>query len=202
MAQKPIIAAFDFDGTITTKDSLLPFLFYTTGDWQTVFKLAALSPVFINYLINRGFRQQTKEAILTRFFGGMPIDYFRELGESYAHSSALNKLVRPEALKRIEWHQKQRHRCILVSAAIDTYLALWGQFIGFDDLVCSRIEVSPKGTVTGKLEGVNCWGPEKVRRLAELLGPKENYTLYAYGDSRGDQELLAMADHPFYRRFS
>jgi phosphatidylglycerophosphatase C len=65
----------------------------------------------------------------------------------------------------------------------------------------SRLEITPTGHATGRLAGLNCWGPEKVRRLIEYAGPKENYLLYAYGDSRGDREMLNLADNPFYREF-
>lgn len=197
--KKTIVAAFDFDGTITTRDSLLPFLLYTTPWWKTFYKLGRLSPSFFTFLMNKNRRQQTKEDVLTAFFQGLPIDKFCELGHAYAHSTTLKNLIHPEALRRIAWHREQKHRCIVVSAAIESYLVPWSKHIGFDDVICSQIEVSPEGTVTGKLRGLNCWGPEKVQRLTELLGPKD-YILYAYGDSRGDQELLSLADYPFYRQ--
>ena len=87
--------------------------------------------------------------------------------------------------------------CVLISASIDAYLDPWSKLAGFDHVICSRLETTPAGNVTGRLVGLNCWGPEKVRRLEELFGPLKKYTLYAYGDSRGDKELLAGADYPF-----
>lgn len=199
---QPVIAAFDFDGTITTKDSLLPFLFYASGAKTTLRKLAWLSPTFLKYVACFISRQQTKERILKDFFGGTPINWLLSLGELFAMSSALDHLIRPEAKKRIQWHQQQGHRCILVSAAIDVYLNPWGRHFKFQDVISSRLKITKEGMVTGELSGLNCWGPEKLRRLNELLGPRENYILYAYGDSRGDQELLAAADYPFYKTFA
>jgi len=104
-------------------------------------------------------------------------------------------------MDRLQWHLEQGHRCIIVSASIDIYLEPWAESFGVHDVICSRL-ASPNGFVTGKLMGANCWGPEKVRRLEEEFGNLEDYNLFAYGDSRGDRELLAAADHPFYRTYS
>lgn len=200
-ANASIVAAFDFDGTLTDRDSLVPLLVYWQGALKTYAKLATLTPAFIGFLLNQDLRQHVKEQILTHFFGGLPLSQLQEIGESYAQQ-ALNCFIKPEALKRLKWHQEQGHYCVLVSASIDTYLVPWAKAHGFQHVIASRLEVTPDGYVTGKLKGLNCWGPEKVRRLEELLGSKKNYFLYAYGDSRGDQELLALADRPYYRRFN
>lgn len=199
-SQKPIVAAFDFDGTITKRDTLISFLSFTAGKWEMAKKLAAISPQLLGFLCGIVSRQAAKEAILESFFQGIPLEQLQELGETFAQSPALARLIYPAALKRLEWHRNQNHRCILISASIDTYLEPWRRRLGFQDLLCSRLEVDKDGVVTGRLQGINCWGPEKARRLLELLGPKESYDLYVYGDSRGDRELLTLADHPFYRK--
>lgn len=197
---KPVIAAFDFDGTITKRDTLLPFLFFAAGKRATIRKLFKLMPYFIGYIFHRVTRQEIKEMVLQRFFGGMPIGQLREIGEAFAHSEALKRLVIPNAIKRLDWHRRQKHCCILVSASLDIYLDPWHQRAGFTNVICSELEIDKHGIVTGKLRGLNCWGPEKERRVEELLGPRENYILYAYGDSRGDKEMLEAADYPFYRK--
>lgn len=197
---KPVIAAFDFDGTMTKRDTLLSFLTFTAGKWPTAKKLAGLTPDMIGFLLKQVSRQQVKEAILTSFFKGLPYHQLQEMGEAFARSPALSRLVLPAALKRLDWHRGQKHRCILISASIAPYLNPWSVRQGFDNLICSTLEVDQKGNVTGLLNEKNCWGPEKERRLLELAGPKENYILYAYGDSRGDEELLSAANYPFYRK--
>ncbi len=109
--------------------------------------------------------------------------------------------IKPQAMERLHWHKQQGHDCILVSASLELYLVPWAKRHGFQDILASRLEIDQKGRVTGQLIGKNCWGAEKRRRLIELLGPQKYYQLYAYGDSRGDQELLEIADYPFYRLF-
>lgn len=199
LQEKAVVAAFDFDGTITKRDTLLSFLFYVAGRWPAVRKLTKLTPHFLEYLVNRLTRQQAKEMILQSFFAGMPISQLEELGKSFADSDELRRLIYPDALERIDWHRRQQHRCILVSASIDIYLKPWSQKAGFDDLICSTLEVDDNGIVSGHLQGLNCWGAEKERRLEEIVGPRGNFILYAYGDSRGDYELLSVADYPFFK---
>ena len=191
------IAAFDFDGTITKRDALVSFLIHSFGLSTTLYKGICLVPAFLNYLFNRLTRQQIKETILTAYFKGIPEEHMQQLAQTFSTSKGLQRLLRPEALRRIYWHRSQGHHLFIVSAAIQNYLNPWAKSMGFEDVIASRLEITPQGTITGHLNGLNCWGPEKVRRLKEVLGSKENWILYAYGDSRGDKELLEFADYPF-----
>ncbi len=194
------IAAFDFDHTLTDRDSLLPFLFYMQGFGKASYHLTALTPQFIRFLMGNLSRQGIKEKILERFIGDCLWTEIQALGQQYADEQ-LDQYLKPEALERLAWHQTQGHRCLLVSASLEFYLKPWAKRHGFEETLCSRLEIAPTGYVTGRLNGLNCWGPDKAQRLLAYLGPKVNYQLYAYGDSRGDQEMLALADYPFYRTF-
>lgn len=197
----PTVAVFDFDNTMTTRDSLVPFLFYVAGPWKTLWKLLLLTPWLLGFLLKISSRQEVKERILTSFFNGISLAELQRLGTTYANYG-LDQYVRPAALERLKWHQQNGHRCILISASVDAYLDAWTKRHRFHDLICSELDTDANGIVTGRLKGDNCWGAEKKRRLIELLGPKSQYELYAYGDSRGDHELLDMADHRFYRFFA
>lgn len=194
-----VIATFDFDGTITYKDTLLPFLIEIGGLPKALGNIALESPSLARFALGMMSRQKAKEAILSRYFQGMSIENIKALGKKFA-SGKLNSYVKPDALQRIKWHQSQGHRCILISASLDVYLSPWAIQNGFNDIITSRLETDNKGKATGRLIGENCWGPEKSRRLEELLGPRENYLLYVYGDSRGDKDILSMADYGFYRQ--
>ncbi len=198
MNKLPVIAAFDFDGTITYRDSLLPFLFYTHGYLKSLWNFFLCSPTLLAYVVGLSSRQQTKERILQQFYKGLTLSELQKWSKEYAENGIK---VKPEAIERIHWHQNQGHRCVLVSASIDVYLEPWAKRMGFSDVLCSRIEVDANQKLTGKLQGLNCRAQEKVNRLNQLLGPKADYILYAYGDSKGDKEMLDYADYPFYRRF-
>lgn len=195
----PVIAAFDFDGTLTTRDSLPPFLCFVNGWAATSWHLASQTPSFFKYLIGRESRQGVKEHILTRALQGKSYDFLCKQGMAFSQTK-LPKLLKPATLERLQWHQKQGHRCVLISANIDLYLHFWGKKAGFHHVLCSRCEVDKQGKLTGHLIGKNCWGAEKVRRLLECCGSRSSFTLYAYGDSKGDYDLLNCADFKTFVR--
>lgn len=195
----PVVAAFDFDGTVTYRDTLLPFLIEVKGLFSTFLNLAKELPALAGFVLGIVPRQRAKEAILSRFFKGKAIGEVFALGKIYAQGTLKTK-IRPEALQRIHWHLKQGHRCVLISASLDIYLNQWAHDIGIHDTITSHLDVDSSGVVTGRLLGDNCWGPEKLRRMEELLGPRRGYLLYAYGDSRGDKEMLENADYPYFKQ--
>jgi phosphatidylglycerophosphatase C len=191
-----VIAAFDFDGTITYRDTLLPFLKNVQGSFSTIKSLGMLLPCFIKFEIGQMTRAEVKEEILQQFLKGVPEETLCELGKRFA-SEYIPSKVKPEAIKRIQWHQRQGHRCVLVSANVEFHLIPWAKSVGIDDVIATRCEVS-QGVLTGHLLGNNCWGKEKLNRLSELVGSRDSYVLYAYGDSKGDYELLQAADYSFF----
>lgn len=191
-----IVAAFDFDGTLTYSDSLQFFLLKRFGYFKVLINLIPLLPYFIGFAFGWISRQSTKEAVLTQFFKDISIETLNQWGKEYA-DGVLNELLRPEIVQKLKWHQNEGHCCILVSASLRFFLQPWADRNGFERLICSELQISSDGKVTGRLDGKNCWGPEKVRRILEVLGPKETFYLYAYGDSNGDKELLDLADKPF-----
>lgn len=197
---KKTLACFDFDGTITFSDSLLPFIVFSFGWGRTLAGMSLETPAFIRFILGSIGRQETKERILKRFFGNMPYETFCNLGCEFALKK-IPSLTKKEALSAIEYHKKEGHRLILISASLETYLLPWANYIGFDDVIASKLFIDRDGRVTGMLQGKNCRAEEKVKRLRELVGPLENYTIIAYGDSKGDKELLAAANHSFYRNF-
>lgn len=189
-----IVAAFDFDGTLTERDSLLPFLIYNFGFFRTAWGLLLEAPFLLGFILGLTSRQKTKEKILTRFLKGLAKCILEEQGQAFAEQ-IIPKLLKKNVYEKLQWHMKKGHCCILVSASIEIYLKPWSASVGFQHLICSNLRFDKQGLFIGQLEGLNCWGPEKERRLLELLGPRENFILYVYGDSRGDKELLALANY-------
>lgn len=193
-----VVAAFDFDGTITTHDSLLPFLRTVVGTKQFCLNLSQLIPIYFGYRLGLKSNHVAKQRLLQLFLKQKKYDQLLALGEQFAQQY-IPQIVRPEALKRIQWHQSQNHRCIVVSAGLGIYLQPWVKSVGIKELICTQICVDENGMTNGDIDGINCYGPEKVVRLIKLIGPKNDYQLYAYGDTRGDKEMLELADYKFYR---
>ena len=200
MKEKKVIAAFDFDGTLTYRDSLPFFFKHLVGTSRTVGKLILSLPTFLGFTCGVLDRQKTKETLLKKFLKDLPLDLVKIMGKDFA-LGPLKNLVKAEGMQRLAWHQNQGHTCVLISANLDVYLKPWADKAGFKHLICSSLKTNSQGFITGQLHHLNCWGSEKTRRLKEWLNPAEEYLLYAYGDSRGDRELLEMADFPFYRSF-
>lgn len=195
-----ILAAFDFDGTMTYHDALIPFFRFAFGDSITYLKLIKLAPHLLGFPLGILSRQEAKERILAKFLQGLPLYAVETMAKHFAEGPLFAQ-VKPEAWQRFQWHKREGHRCILISANLSLFLQPWAEKAGFEKVLSSEIEVTENQMITGRLKGLNCWGPEKVRRLNDLYGPEKNYQLYAYGDSRGDTELLQIADFPFYRAF-
>lgn len=195
---KPVVAAFDFDGTLTRRETLLAFLLHTLGPLRVARDALMLSPTLAGYALKMIPNDVAKQRVFVRCLGGMGIDELRRQGEQFA-ATTLPGLMRPEAMRRLAWHRQQGHRCVVISASLELYVRPWAIQAGFDDVLATHLEIRADGTTTGMLSGNNCYGIEKVRRLDALLGARDGYTLYAYGDSRGDRELLSAADHAYYR---
>ncbi len=193
------MAAFDFDGTLTRRDTLLPFLLHTLGAAAVLRHAFILSPTLAGYALGFIHNGVAKERVFIQCLADMHIGELQQQAAQFAEHE-LPILMRSEALQRLDWHKQQGHRCVVISASLELYVQPWAQRAGFDDVIATHLETREDGRITGKLAGENCFGAEKVRRLEALLGPRSGYTLYAYGDSKGDRELLSYADHAYYRR--
>jgi len=198
-SERNIVAAFDFDVTITTKDTFVPFLYRAFGGNRVRSTFSKLSLDAMGVVLGLSNRDRFKEKVVAALFLGEPIDRLRQEGQEYAKS--IVGLVRPSAMRRIEWHKEQGHRLVMVSASLDLYLEPIAEMLGFNDLLCTKLSTNHL-IFDGKLAGPNCRGPEKAKRLQALLGNMSGYEIYAYGDSAGDREMLAAADHPHYRFFN
>lgn len=176
----------------------MPFLRFCVG---TPAFLRLMVPQLPNILsMVGGFvpNEMVKQQVLGAFFRGWPLVDLEALGRTFARER-LPRLLRPSMRDLLLWHLNQGHRCYLVSASLDVYLRPWGMDQGFTDILCSRLEVSAAGLVTGRLKGRNVYGPEKVVRIQEALQEAALEIEYAYGDSRGDLEMLALARQPRLR---
>lgn len=193
-----VLAIFDFDGTITYRDSFRHFLQYAVKKSVYLRGLILLSPVLIAYRLGFVPNHVAKQRVFAHFFGGWTIEGFSTLAEKYS-SSEVGKIVRPEALEKIVWHQRQQHKVVVVSASIKCWLSHWCEAQGVD-LVSTEVEEKNR-ILTGRFRTPNCHGSEKVKRLKERLDFSEVDYIYAYGNSSGDKEILELANEKFYRYF-
>ena len=186
------VAAFDLDGTLTHRDTLLPFLHMAVGRGRTYRALLASSlPLARAAAFGGPHRDVAKAAVLRGVLAGTPLEGLAEAAESFADHVVAQRL-RSEVRERVDWHRKEGHELVLVSASPELYVTPIGRRLGFDAVLATRLEVDPDGRLTGRLEGANCRGPEKVVRLRQWRGA-DLTVAYAYGDSAGDREMLELA---------
>lgn len=196
-----VVAAFDVDNTLTVRDCVLPFLKRCRPVPVTAAKML-IQVTDLGRGAARRDRDLIKQVATRAALAGRPESYIEDLAANFAHEVVAHWL-RPDTLERLRWHQSHNHSVVLVSASYELYLRHVGALLGVDAVIATRV-VSEGGTMTGELNGANCRGAEKSRRLLEWtskhVGARANTTLWAYGDSAGDTEMLADADHPVWVR--
>lgn len=184
------VAAFDFDGTLTRSDTLVPFLRRVAGDWRCARGLAAA--VVAGRRRGEAGRDLAKRQLLASTLGGVPDARLRVAGEEYA-AALLAGAMRDEVVDLLDAHRDRGDRVVVVSASLEHYLAPVCRELGVDDLICCRLGVDPSGRCTGRLLGVNPRGQAKADLLRQLLG--EDVTIgFAYGnDPAADGAMLGLA---------
>lgn len=189
------VAAFDVDGTLTIRDCVGPFLL-RVGGWTGVTRAMLRKPGSALGAGVRRDRDRMKELIVGGVLRGRKVAQVEALGEEFAKHVEADWL-RSDTLERLRWHQRAGHRIVLVSASLGPYLRPLGRRLGVDDVLCAE-PLTVGDEFADGLDGANCRAQEKVRRLDAWLadGGWEDATVWAYGDSAGDRELLARADHP------
>jgi phosphatidylglycerophosphatase C len=197
MQSNHIVVAFDFDGTITTSDSLRDFVRYTVGRGRFAVGVMRASPWLVGLLAGVCERGSAKARFLATTLGGMNQHELEEAAQHYV-ARRLPVLIRPEMTARIQEHKRRGHSLVLVSASPTLYLTHWAMDAGFDAVLATELEFRD-GRFSGRFALPNCWGPEKVRRLQHWFDSDPPHVLYAYGDSRGDRDMLALADHAWLR---
>ena len=192
------LALFDFDGTITTDDSLLKFIRFVVGDRRFLLGLVVLSPMLVLYKLKLIPNYKAKQYLLSWFFKGMrKVDFFKVANEySLVH---IDKILRPKAIEKINWHKNQGHKVVVVSASIECWLRPWCEKNGLE-LIATKLEIKDD-IVTGKLLSKNCYGVEKANRIKEIYNLKDFEYIYSYGDSSGDKQMLELAHEKFYKPF-
>lgn len=196
IAGRIAVAAFDVDGTLTRSDCVVPFLRQIAGT-RTLSTRLLRDPVGVARAAARRDRDGLKVAATAAAFRGVPAADLQEPARTFAER-VYRQNLRPEMLARLRAHRDAGDTVVLVSASFEVYLLPLAELVGAHHVLSTRLEVDGAGRCTGRLDGANCRGPEKVRRLHEWLaaehGGRSAVHVTAYGDSAGDRELLADAD--------
>ncbi|WP_122873245.1 HAD-IB family hydrolase [Campylobacter showae] len=192
------LVLFDFDGTITRDDSLLEFIAYVVGFKKFFRGIFWLSPVLIGYKLKICSNNYARRRLMTHFFAGMSADKFAQICKKYSNTH-IEDIVKFSAMAKIAEYKANGDKVVIVTASLEDWLAPWCQAQGLE-LLGTRIK-KKGGVITGEIDGANCYGAEKVRRVREAYNTDAFDRVIAYGDSRGDKEMLEFADEAHYRVF-
>lgn len=193
------VYAFDFDGTLTTKDTLIEFIKFACGKGRLYATLALYLPLLVLMKLRLYPNWKAKQRVFAHLFRGMSEADFNATCAAFAAANA--SLMRPRGLDEIRKALSQGGKVMIISASIDNWVRPF--FTEFaDDIIisCTRIEVRD-GSITGKFLTKNCYGEEKVKRIKRAFPYRKSYDLIAFGDSRGDSRMFDYADEHHYKPF-
>jgi HAD superfamily hydrolase (TIGR01490 family) len=185
------LALFDFDGTLTAKDSLGEFLKYNISKEKYIFNMIRFTPYFLLWQLKLMDNGIAKEHLFRIFFKGIDEDQFKKTARKFSLEN-IDPIIREERFKILQAHKDNGDRVIIVSASMQCWLQPWCDKNNIE-LISTQLEFKDK-RFTGKFLTLNCHGIEKAKRIKEFLNLKEYETIYAYGDSSGDDDMLGLAD--------
>lgn len=189
------VAVFDLDGTLTRFDSYLPFLAYVC--WSNPVRILSLPRLIwfaSEYARGKHGNDWLKQQFWSAIAGGLPCDHVKQLGKRFA-DILCRYGVRKGGVTAVSEHKQAGHHTVLVSASFDVYVEEIANQLGFDAVICTRSEQSPENTVTGNIDGNNCYGEEKIHRLRGYLESRGAVPrVIAYSDHHSDVPILTWAD--------
>ena len=199
---KKKIYCFDFDGTLTTSDTLLEFIKYAKGRGRFLMVFLMYSPLLVLMKLHLYPNWKAKQRIFAHLFAGMRIEKFDALCRGFAEES--QHLLRPKGITLMHEALVAGAQVFIVSASIDNWVRPFFDIRNLKgvQVLGTQIEVED-GKLTGRFKSNNCYGKEKVHRITEVLKSLERseYEIEAFGDSRGDKEMLAFADKGHFKPF-
>lgn len=199
---KKKIYCFDFDGTLTTSDTLLEFIKYAKGTSRFLMVFLMYSPLLVLMKLHLYPNWKAKQQIFAHLFAGMRIEKFDALCHGFAEEN--QHLLRPKGITLMHEALVAGAQVFIVSASIDNWVRPFFDIRNLKgvQVLGTQIEVED-GKLTGRFKSNNCYGKEKVHRIAEVLKSFERseYEIEAFGDSRGDKEMLAFADKGHFKPF-
>ena len=181
----------DFDGTLTTKDSMMSIIIYQRGKLGLALALLRVLPWLILMFMGRYSNQRTKERLLHNCFGQMTEEEFNAFCQSFANSH--RHILRKELYDKLVEAKANGDEVVVVTASPENWVS---RLVPEFKVLGTKMEFNPR--FTGRFLTPNCYAQEKVNRILEaypkLKTARSFYHVTAFGDSRGDKEMLEFAD--------
>jgi phosphatidylglycerophosphatase C len=187
------VALFDLDGTLTWRDTLLPFLTgyarrhpaRLLGTWRAPSALK-------RYWQDRD-RGALKSQVIRMLMQGERRAVIDAWADSFSQRLKLTSGFRPLALRVLEAHRAAGDHLVLLSASPDLYVGHIGRLLGFEQTVCTEV-LWEGDRLDGALKTDNRRGEEKLRCLQRLREQYPGTPVIAYGNSASDLDHMRHAD--------
>jgi phosphatidylglycerophosphatase C len=190
---QPWMALFDLDGTLTWRDTLLPFLLGFLGRRpHRALGLWRLPVAMVRYWQDRD-RGALKSQVIRMIMGGERRAVIDAWAEAFVDNLKPKRRFRPLALAVVEAHRAAGDRLVLLSASPDLYVPLIGRLLGFERTVCTEVEWRGD-RLDGHLKTANRRGEEKLRCMTWLREQYPALPIIAYGNSASDLDHMRHAD--------
>lgn len=193
--KKGVIAVFDFDGTLIRKDSFIEFAKYSVGKRKLLTEIIRNSIRLTAWKLKIIAGGKAKQSLFSSLFRGMPLSAFQKYCDGFA--DVLSGMENKEIVDKLSYHIGASHKVYIISASIPNWIKPWGMKHGLPEnsILGTEAQINDKGNLSGKFSTPNCNGEEKLRRFKEQLPDPENYEVFVYGDSGGDEAMMSIADH-------
>ena len=192
-AERSWVALFDLDGTITYKDTLMPFLFgFMSKRPLRVLRLWRVPSALWNYFLERD-RGALKSRVIQMVMGGLTRAELDAWADAYVGNLERRGQLRPIALKVIATHRESGDKLVLLSASPDLYVPKIGALLGFEQTFCTELTWAGD-RLDGSLRTPNRRGVEKTRCLNQIRKLFKDRPVIAYGNASSDLDHMKNAD--------
>ncbi|MEO7988397.1 MAG: HAD-IB family hydrolase [Chryseolinea sp.] len=193
------LVLFDFDGTLTRKDTFIEFIKFYKGRSNFITGIIVLSPLLAVYKLKLIPNWRAKEILFGYFFKGVSKKEFQDKGRAFA-LKIIPSLIRTSALACIEKYKASGQRMVIVTASAEEWIKPWSDQFGIE-IISTRWEFQ-NDYITGRILGRNCYGPEKRNRIEKEIDLSKYNSISVYGDTSGDREMLELGTEKFYKLFT
>lgn len=193
--ERSVVAVFDLDDTLTYYDTYLSYLIgFLCTHPRRVWRIWRLPLDVLMFKCRLRDNTWLKSRFLTSILGGLAEVELSPWTRRFA-DRVIKDGLRPSAVKVLRDHQQRGDRTVLLSASLDIFVKELAARLQFTDCICTVAARDVTGVLSGELEGGNCYGIEKLRRMERLLGAKRvTVTVVSYADHHTDVPLLCWSD--------
>ncbi|HAP01419.1 MAG TPA: hypothetical protein DCQ93_05775 [Bacteroidetes bacterium] len=190
------LAVFDFDGTLTARDSFFSFLIEYFSFSKIISGIIILLPVFIFYKLRWMNPDKAKEKVIRYFFTGQNIYSVKKFSSDFS-ASKIPALITERGNACLKKYKDNNFKIVILSASLEVYLKPWCDSQGFE-CIATQLKIENE-KFTGDIDGHNCRGNEKLIRLKEKYDLGSFEEIHSFGNSRSDKPFMSVANHSFYR---